>query len=287
MQYTKGTFHTFRAVAKVHLGSIQSNLMEGEEVDFDGFTMKRGGEDHALHALRGAIKVGWLVPQDAAPTKYVPQPAGIVVHKADGISTDEINVGFDVDRDDVNVGSLQDVRPKNAPTTHKASNAGQKSDVRSGGGVNEADGKVVARFKTSAKQAAVQIGKNDRQVVQSLDNKSSVDVERVTVARAVATGDVQEAIGGESLEELLPEAASAGTPEPGVVQDGQRVESTPDLTTIQQFIPGFEWDLSVQWRRRVKIAVDQYSKIPAVLNYIQSIETLAVNREIDKRMASR
>jgi len=286
MQYQKGTFHTYRAVAKVHLGSIQSNLMEGEEVDFDGFTMRRGGEEHALHALRGAIKVGWLVPQSAAPTKYVPQPAGIVVHKADGINEGEIDIGFEVDRDDVRVGSLQEVRPDNAPSTHKATNAGQKSAAEAPSG-NEAEGRVVARFKTSAKQGAVQIGKNDRQVVQSLDNKSSVDVERVTVARAVATGDVQEAIGGESLEDLLPEAASAGTPEPGVVQDGERVESTPDLATIHQFIPGFEWDLSVQWRRRVKIAVDQYSKMPAVMNYIKSIETDAVNREIEKRLESR
>jgi hypothetical protein len=286
MQYTKGTFRTFRAVAKVHLGSIQSNLLEGEAVDFDGFTMKRGGEEHPLHALRGAIKVGWLVPQDAPQTKYVPQPAGVKVHKADGISTDEINVGFDVDRDDVNVGSLQEIRPKNAPATHKASNAGQKSDVRSGGGVNEADGKVVARFRTSAKQAAVQIGKNDRQVVQSLDNKSSVDVERVTVARAVATGDVQEALGGESLEDLLPEATSAGTPEPGVVRDGKRVEAAPDITLIQQFIPGFDWDLSVQWRRRAKTAVDLYGEIPAVIGYILSVETDAVKAQIEKQLTA-
>ena len=286
MQYQKGTFHTYRAVAKVHLGSIQSNLLEGEEVDFDGFTMRRGGEEHALHALRGAIKVGWLVPQGAAATKYVPQPAGVVVHKADGVNEGEIDIGFEVDRDDVRVGSLQEVRPDNAPSTHKAANAGQKSDAPAPAG-NDAEGRVVARFKTSAKQAAVQIGKNDRQVVQSLDNKSSVDVERVTVARAVATGDVQEAIGGESLEELLPEAASAGTPEPGVVQDGERVEAAPDLALIQQFIPGFEWDLSVQWRRRVKIAVDKYGKIPAVMDYIKSVETDAVNREIEKQMASR
>lgn len=283
MQYTKGTFQTYRAVTKVHLGAIAENLMEGEEVDFDGFVMRRGGEDHPMHSLRGAIKVGWLVPQESEATKYVPQPAGVVVHKADGMDDGEINIGFAVDQDDVNVGSLQEVRPDAAPTTHKASNAGQKNEPTP---VNESEGQVVARFKTAAKQGAVQIGKNDRSVVQSLDNKTAVDVERVTVARAVATGDVQEAIGGESLEELLPEAATAGTPEPGVVKDGKRVDSDT-LASIRQFIPGFEWDLGVQWRKRAKIAVDQYSQIPIVIGYIKSVETDAVNAEIEKRLASR
>ena len=88
-------------------------------------------------------------------------------------------------------------------------------------------------------------------------------------------------------EDLLPEAASTGTPDPGVVLDGQRVEAAPDLSLIQQFIPGFDWDLSVQWRRRAKSAVDQYSKIPAVLNYIMSVETDAVKSAIGKQMGNR
>ena len=80
--YSKGDFHTYRAITKIHLGALSDNLAEGEEVEFDGFTMRRGGDEHALHSLRGAIKVGWLVPHDAPDASYVPQPAGIVVHKA-------------------------------------------------------------------------------------------------------------------------------------------------------------------------------------------------------------
>lgn len=242
--------------------------------------MRRGGETHPLHSLRGAIKAGWLVPQDAPDAQYVPKPAGVVVHKADGINGGEVEVNVEVNAENDNVGSISSVRPEGAPATHRATNAGERS--------GEFDGEVVARFKTSAKQGAVQIGKDDRSVVQSLDNKTNVDIERVTVARAVATGDVQEAVSGESLEELLPDAATAGTPEPGVVKDGARVVSMPtDLDMIRQFIPGFEWDLSVQWRKRAKIAVDQYSQIPVVIGYIKSVETDAVNAEIEKRLASR
>ena len=284
MQYVKGTFQTYRSITKIHLGALQDNLLEGEEVDFDGFTMRRGGQDHALHSLRGAIKAGWLVPQESPETKYVPQPAGVVVHKADGIGEDEIDLGVSVDADDVSVGSLQDVRPENAPKTHKAANAGERHEAESG-----SEGTVIARFKTSAKQGAVQIGKDDRQVVQSLDNKTSVEIERVSAPTAVATGDVQEAIGGDSLEELLPDAATAGTPSPGIVKDGERVKTAsnaPDLALIQQFIPGFEWDSSVQWRKRVKVAVEQYGKIPAVITYILSVETDAVKAQIEKQLSN-
>ena len=284
MQYVKGEFQTFRSITKIHLGAISENLLEGEEVDFDGFTMRRGGQDHSMHSLRGAIKAGWLVPHTSAATEFVPQPAGVKIHKADGLSEGEIDMGMAVAQDDVSVGSLQEVRPEAAPVTHKATNAGQKNEVAP---VNDSEGQVVARFKTSAKQGAVQIGKDDRAVVKSLDNKTSVDVEQVTIARAVATGDVQEAIGGESLEDLLPEAASTGTPTPGVVNDGERAETAtnaPDLALIQQFIPGFEWDTSVQWRKRSKLAVDQYGKMPAVINYILSVETDAVKAEITKRL---
>jgi len=281
-QYVKGEFQTFRTITKIHLGALSDNLHEGEEVEFDGFTMRRGGETHPLHSLRGAIKAGWLIPQDAPDARYVPKPAGVVVHKADGVNEGAVEINVEVNAENDNVGSISSVRPEGAPATHRATNAGERS--------GDSDGEVVARFKTSAKQGAVTVGKDDRRVVQSLDNKSSVEVERVKVARAVATGDVQEAIGGESLEELLPEAASAGTPEPGVVgtSDSEAIsEYDSRLELIRQFIPGFEWDLSVQWRKRAKAAVDQYGKIPAVMDYILSVETDSVKKEIEKRMGSR
>ena len=284
-QFVKGAFQTFRSITKIHLGALSDNLLEGEEIDFDGFTMRRGGQDHALHSLRGAVQAGWLVLHHAPETKYVPQPAGVVVHKSDGFSDAEINLSVSVDADAVEVGSLSSVRPDNAPAMHKAANAGEKHVQ------NDSEGVVVARFKTSAKQGAVQIGKDDRQVVKSLDNKTSVDVERVATATATATatGDVQEAISGDTLEDLLPNAASTGTPPPGVFNDGEQVTAASSdlgLSLIQQFIPDFGWDLKVQWAKRAKIAVEQYGKIPAVLNYILSVETDAVKAHIEKRLAN-
>ncbi|MBQ73327.1 MAG: hypothetical protein CMJ67_10525 [Planctomycetaceae bacterium] len=302
MTYAKGQFQSYRAITKIHLGAISDNLSEGEEIEYDGHVLKRGSDEHSLHSLRAAIKVGWLVPVEDTSSAYVPQPAGVKVHKADG-TDDRQEIDLDtVFETDVNVGTLDEVRPDAAPKTHKATAAGQQ---------NSSEGKVVSRIKTSAKSDTVQIGKDDRQVVASLDNKSGIEVERV----AVATGDVQEAIGGEDLTELLPDAESAGIPNPGPSGEGAgdqsesrarsaagstvggaddgvvvaRIgETSPDpsgLTLIQQFIPDFEWDMSIQWAKRVKIACEKYGDIPAVLDYINSVETETVKKHLAKRLA--
>jgi len=288
--YNKGDFQSYRAITKIHLGALSDNLHEGEEVEYDGFVMKRGGDEHALHTLRAAIKVGWLVPVAAPSTTYVPQPAGVKVHKADGMSNDEVLDLDTVFDEDVNVGTLAQVRPANAPPTHRADRASEKRSPD--------DGVVVGRFKTSAKQAPVEIGRDDRKVVQELDNKTKVEVEKV----AVATGDVQEAIGGDTLVDLLPNAESSGVPKAGVAGEGrgdeadaraQEVSSraasadpaADALSRIRQFIPAFEWDLDkTQWAKRAKIAVEKYGDIPPVLDYIMSVETDTVKRHIEKRL---
>ncbi len=278
--YQKGTFASFRAITKIHLGAISDNLHEGEVVEYDGYTMKRGGDETAMHTLRAAVKVGWLVPVAAPETKYVPQPAGVVIHRADGLSDEELEIAT-VKEEDVNVGTLSEVRPKSAPATHRASDAAVK---------NDGDGVVVSRIKTSAKQAPVEIGKDDRKVVQQLDNKTSIDVEKV----AVATGDVEEAIGGHDLTELLPDAASTGVPDAGVYEETEHdadsravsvTEKDTGLTLIRQFIPDFEWDTDLQWAKRVKIACEKYAHVPPVIEYIKSVETPTVVKHINKRLA--
>ena len=305
MTYAKGEYQTYRAITKIHLGAISDNLTEGEEIEYDGHTLRRGNDEASLHSLRAAIKVGWLVPVSDTESTYVPQPAGVTVHKADGLSEDEINLDT-VFETDVNMGTLDEVRPNNAPATHKATAAGRKR--------NEDEGTVVSKIKTSAKMDTVQVGKDDRKVVATLDNRTSIEVEKV----AVATGDVQEARGGDDLVDLLPDAESAGTPKPGPSGEGSgdrsddraraftAAGSTPiggaeegnvvarvgndegadgSLSFIQQFIPGFQWDMEIQWAKRVKIACEKYGDIPAVLSYIRSIETETVKKHLDKRLA--
>ena len=56
--YAKGQFQSYRAITKIHLGAISDNLSEGEEIQYDGHVLRRGNDEHSLHSLRAAIKVG-------------------------------------------------------------------------------------------------------------------------------------------------------------------------------------------------------------------------------------
>lgn len=298
MNFVKGEFQSFKAITKVHIGALESNLEEGEVVLFDGSTLKRGGEEKAMPSIRGAIRVGWLVPE-GVEAKYTPKPADIKIHSAKNMSDKPEQIQMrKVYEDERGMGTIQEVRPENAPQTHVAKDAGtqhtNKVDTPDG------EGRVVGRFKTSAVAKTVEIGKDDRRVVETLDNKSKLEVEKV----AVATGDVQEAQSGDELEDILPEAVSTKKPDAGVAGEGtgdQSDERATDLVEpevplesnqvaeikiqmLKSLVPGFEWDLSAHWKTRVSSALE-YKDNPAVLDQILSFESDTVVKHVNEKIA--
>ena len=56
------------------------------------------------------------------------------------------------------------------------------------------------------------------------------------------------------------------------------------IEVVRQFVPGFEWDLKVNWNRRAKMAVEKYGNNLPVINAILSIETPAVRKGILERL---
>jgi hypothetical protein len=195
-------FTRYRVLQKtIHVGGADETLIQNEVILFDGSTLKReNGSDIKLsssEALSGAIKVGWIVPESSQKTSFRPKPAGIEVRSA--VSTGE-------KRELVSLNTVQD--EERSIGTREEIRSGERRPVREASG----DGKVVGRLKTSAKSAPVEVGRNDKRVVSSLDNKSTVEVERV-VSKTEFTGDVTKAIAGDDLTELLPEAAKSAPPE--------------------------------------------------------------------------
>jgi hypothetical protein len=79
-----------------------------------------------------------------------------------------------------------------------------------------------------------------------------------------ATGDVAEAISGDDLADLLPDAVKG--PEP---------------------TKGIEWDKSAHWRTRAKTAVDTYGDDPDTLAAIKAVESPGVVKAIDAALAKR
>lgn len=96
-----------------------------------------------------------------------------------------------------------------------------------------------------------------------------------------ATGDVEFATAGDSLEDILQGAISTGHPSPGPVMG-----SDDHVEPIKpKYVPAtIEWDKSVHWRSRVKLALKK-SDDPDALQYILSVEDPAVVKFIEEGLA--
>ena len=181
----------FRVLQKIHIGGADTALNQNEVIGYDKKTLTR--EDGKVvnlntpDALKGAISLGWIVPEASPETTFRPQPAGIEVRSA--VSTKEtrevvkLSTVSDEERD---VGTRQNIRAKTA----------KGSETPTG------EGRVIGNVKQATEA-------REHRVIR----------EEETVVRAVATGDVQEAIAGEDLVDLLPEATSSDRPEPGVYKE--------------------------------------------------------------------
>lgn len=347
MQASPPSFRAYRAIYKIHVGGLERDILKDDVVQFDGTSMKVGDKAVEAPTLTAAIKVGWLVPLDQAGTEYKPAPANVQLHKAAPTTPDrkpiEKTLVHDEERD---VGHLSRIRGEKAPATHTAKNAGttHKTANENGPAGTESDGVVIGRFKTSTNFGKVEVGKDDQRVMRDLDPLTGRKLESLVVK--TATGDVKEPRVGDSLDELLPDAASSHVPEPGTTDPDTRARNYRDTDTraktavgstsvggsdegtvvgkvgaaktiteapvekasaapveetvvdevppeaivqakiemIQQFVPGFSWDMKENWMVRAKTALDKYKGNMPVLNAILSIETPPVRKRIMKAL---
>lgn len=86
-QYTTGVFNRYIAVTKFHLGKIVKDIEVGEEVEFDGQTIKIAGASYVYSQVRASIRAGWLKKAGSVGIEYRPQSANIKVRPADGKSS--------------------------------------------------------------------------------------------------------------------------------------------------------------------------------------------------------
>jgi hypothetical protein len=346
MQTAASSFRSYRAIYKIHVGGLERDILKDEVVHFDGTSMKVGDKSVEAPTLTAAIKVGWLVPLDqAGTTEYKPAPASVQMHKAASTTPDrkpiEKVVVHDEERD---VGHLSRIRGEKAPDTHTAKNAGMthKTANENGPAGTESDGVVIGRLKTPTNFGKLEVGKDDQRVLRDLDPLTGRKLETLVVR--TATGDVKEPRIGDTLDDLLPDAASSSVPEPGTTDPDTRARNYRDtdaraktavgsssvggmddgvvigkvgavkavvaeapapekqeeatvvdevppeaivqakIEMIQQFVPGFSWDMKENWMVRAKTALDKYKGNMPVLNAILSIETPPVRKRIMKAL---
>lgn len=240
MQFTKGDFIQLRAVTKIHLGAIGKDIFEDDIIEFDGQTLKYGGEEHQLSNLRGAIKAGWFVVSTNTTAKYKPQAAGVRIKTS---LTQENETAEKKPMEVQTISNEERVVSEFTP-----------SDKKSKEPVEPQEATPVGKIKTQAK---TRTNLADSSAVNKELKRLEKPVPRADIKK-IATGDVETAISGEKLEELLPNAE--------VIK--------PNLDTTP------EWDMKVHWRSRVKKAVALHTTDTDKFNKIFEMETKAVQKHI-------
>ena len=175
LQLVTGTFRSFRATVRFHLGKIQQDVIKDDVVEFDGTTLKLGGVPHALPELRSAVKAGWLTPVESSVSDYVPQPANVKVRAAMDKDKGK-TVSTEVQQDETFVGNARkasspeggsratttdgvriESKKFNATVVRDTEGDGRavgpstKKSVPTGGDATE--GEPVAKIKTAAKKS--------------------------------------------------------------------------------------------------------------------------------------
>jgi len=136
-----------------------------------------------------------------------------------------------------------------------------------------------ANTSSSAIQRA-QEGKQLRVEKYETDEEVVGNVSDGAPAQAVATGDVQEVKSGDTLEEVLPDAATPPKPEVH-----RRPEEDPAYQAVKMIIPDFEWDKDRPVKVRVQAAL-KHIKNPQYVKGILAVETELAREEIKKALAA-
>lgn len=118
--FTRYEFVKYRAAHKFHVGGLAGDLVEGQEVEYDGTVLRVDGSDHTIPALRGAVNNGWLLPLNAEDQGgYVPQASDVRVRPAvvsDPRTKPARNLAMTVSQDEREVGSLKGFQDRKAAT---------------------------------------------------------------------------------------------------------------------------------------------------------------------------
>jgi hypothetical protein len=136
----------------------------------------------------------------------------------------------------------------------------------------------VADARNTSPDAIQRTAEGKRLKIEKYESEEVEEVEEAPKA-PVATGDVQEARAGDSLEELLPDAAK---PEPEVYR---RPEDDPAYTAVRMLIPDFEWNKDRPVKERVADALKRV-KEPMFVKGVLAVETELVREEIKKGLAA-
>lgn len=248
--YKRGEFQFFRAKTKIHLGKIERDVQEGEEIGFDGQTVDLGGEKFVIPVIRAAIAKGLFVPVADTVEAYVPPTAEIILHNPENAKERLAQVQTVVE-DDLVVSSLADA------------NLGQR-----GGQLVNTSAPVTTpqpEHPTFADQGHVvaSVISTDQEGVPVAQIKSKL----VTSPKVTNKTNV-----GEEIRKLeKPVRLAQQTKKPTSVS--KEAAKKPAVVENVDVGDGVQWDLGLAWQTKVRLVDTQFRDKPKVLRGILAVET--------------
>lgn len=266
--FQRGVFHTFRATTKIHLGKFERDIFQDDVVEYDGQTLKYGGEEFAISSLKAAVKLGWFVVESDNVSNYIPQSADIKIRPAQSANQqrgEAMKVESVADEERV-VGTVG------------------KMEVISDSATNE-DAKPIGKISTPAKQSITLTDSSQAsRMISQLDNTPP---KKVTLTEKTASGDVTETMVGDELSEILPNASTSGKPTATKTATTTETATTDNskIVMVETPIGNIKWDMSVHWTKRASTIVEDYSSNEQVLNAILAVESKGVQKRVKANMA--
>lgn len=315
ISFVTGEFQKFRAVRKVHLGSMGRDLNPGQVILFDGQTMKLGSEIIPYDGLNAAIRAEWVVLDQDSESTYTPRDNDIQITPAQMENPNEarrskMSIQTVSDEQRV-VGSLEGFNQRKETATRLARTDQGGIPI---GEVQVSDGGINSNFlidnpvgEERKKFAIVQEDEGDK-IVRTVEGAMKTEPRKISPARTKTTVTPDRIVvssedeGGtkgktevlESQEGTVVQTRKIttktrqewvqgeGRPDPLPNTPTETVRSAKTTKTASPETPKFTWDVTAHWQTRVKRAL-AYQDQPEKFRYIISVEKPNIVEKILER----
>lgn len=256
VQFTRGNFVTYRATTKIHLGKFEKDIYQDDIVEYDGQTLKYGGEEFSISSLKAAVKLGWFVVENDNVSNYIPQSADIKIRPATSASSTRGEA--------MAVEKVQDEE-------RVVGTVGKKMEVISDTQSND-DAQSVGKISTPSRQTTtITDSSSVNTMINKLDNTPPA---KVKLNAKTASGDVTETMVGDELTEILPNAETGG------ITKTKKAKTNSKMITVETPVGNINWDMSLHWTKRASMIVEDYSSNTQVMEALLKIESKGVNKRV-------
>ena len=300
INFQKGNFVQFEATTTIHLGRLERNLSSGDVIEFDGVTLRLGGQETSMPELKAGIKRGWLKLLEAKstlPSDVVEAPKTTSKPTPKKASEMQVERIYDEEK---SVSTIKETTPVKQETQtleekYPIQNSNEDADTMDLGGFTDLSGADISTASSSSDSSV-----SDSQGAETVNLKLKTASQNKTVL-SDSSQVSQEIASLENIEADMPIVEREETP----VVDDQTKEMTQilqavdgDVTTDQGAVQigedksnvvvlpcGVEWDKSKHWSKRGQLALDLYGHDQNILDEIMAVESAGVVKAIKKGMA--